>query len=445
MKTTQATTFRSLNSELNKINNQLEDLRIQEATGKKLNRPSDDPAAIRPVLSSRSQIRATDRYISSLSTAIDRLDNQDSYLDQVENLMVSAKEVTINAINGAMSDVDLNSLADQISYIKEEMLSVANAQVGGQYIFAGFLEDTQPFVQNGDIVSYQGDGETKQLESAPGEYIATNLAGSQIFQGLKDTNDDGVLEATGLDLFATLTDLERAIRGQSGSIYNGSTMISSDLVTTGTDGDPIALVDDGTGVPLVDINGDQVSYTTSDGNAINLQPVMGVDGHPLTIEEYNAQFPPGITDYDTNPISDLTQPMYVNSDGTIPEYNNSGEPVLRYESAVGVFTEVSLLNADDTPMQLRPVPELNDLLTTLESGADQVRTDRGRLGNNAARLERSKEHLESVSIDLQQILSRYEDVDIIDVITEITQTETALEAALSVTGRVGQLSILDYL
>ena len=85
------------------------------------------------------------------------------------------------------------------------------------------------------------------------------------------------------------------------------------------------------------------------------------------------------------------------------------------------------------------------MMLTLEDAADQVRSARGRMGNNAHRIETSKEHLEGVKVDLKQILSRYEDVDLIDVITEITQTETAFQAALNVTGKVGKLSILDYM
>ena len=80
-----------------------------------------------------------------METSLDRLDNLDSYLDQIENLLVSAKETTSNAINAGMSDADLETLADKISYVKTSMMSVANAQVGGQYIFSGYQEGHATF------------------------------------------------------------------------------------------------------------------------------------------------------------------------------------------------------------------------------------------------------------------------------------------------------------
>ncbi len=453
MKSTQATTYRTLNAELGRINNKLESLRNQAATGKKLIRPSDDPAAIRPVLSARTQIRATDRFIGSLSTALDRVQNQDSYLDQSENLLVRAKEVTINAINGAMSDADLQTLADQVGYVKTEMLSVANAQVGGQYIFGGFREDTVPFVENGDTVVYQGDSNLKKLETSPGEYVQTNLDGAKLFQGRSDNNNDGLLEQTGIDVFATLTNLERAIRGESGRVYNGNDVLPTPFIgyMDEANGDYTPIVLDGASppTPVLDGGGNEIPLVFQ-GRPVNLQPLTNTAGEQLTIADYNTQFDPDIVDYSGNSLTGaaLNQPVYTHSDGSLAVVDSNGQPVLTDNAGTPIHdsggNDISLI-VSGAPVQLSTVPSLNDMLTTLEDAADQVRSARGRMGNNAHRIETSKEHLEGVKVDLKQILSRYEDVDLIDVITEITQTETAFQAALNVTGKVGKLSILDYM
>lgn len=443
MKSTQSTTYRSLNTELGRINNSLETLRNQAATGKKLLRPSDDPAAIRPVLSARTQIRATDRFISSLSTAADRLANQDSYLDQAENLLVSAKETAINAINGAMSQADLDTLADQIGYLKTQMLSVANAQVGGQYIFAGFQEDTAPFIEDGDTVIYQGDSNIKKLESSPGEYVQTNLEGAKLFMGMSDTDGDGVLEQTGMNVFEVLTSLERAIRGESGMVYNGNVALPSGDIQYSAAVGYTPVVSDGAGGEI---------RLIFKGEPVNIQQAHNTDGSALSLNDYSKQFEPElvINDYTGTPLSGaaLDAPAYFHSDGSLAIFDSAGIPILTEDDGTLVFDSTPApvpLVRSGVPVQLAEVPSMNDLLATLEKTADQTRSARGLMGNNAERIDTSKEHLEGVLVDLAQILSRYEDVDIIDVITEITQTENALEAALNVTGKVSRLSIMDYL
>jgi flagellar hook-associated protein 3 FlgL len=53
-------------------------------------------------------------------------------------------------------------------------------------------------------------------------------------------------------------------------------------------------------------------------------------------------------------------------------------------------------------------------------------------------------HQTDVLIDLDSILSRYQDADAIETFAEITKQETAFQAALSITSKVSKISILDY-
>ncbi len=84
-------------------------------------------------------------------------------------------------------------------------------------------------------------------------------------------------------------------------------------------------------------------------------------------------------------------------------------------------------------------------LENLEKGAEQARRLRGQMGNNAQRIEKVTEQLYDASIEFRQIISRYEDADILDVYSRLVQQETAFEAALNVTARVSKLSILDFM
>jgi len=318
MKATQGTTYRMLGSRLDDVTRRLEDLRNIGATGKKLNKPSDNPASIRPVLSTRKQISNVDRYLETMNASLDRMQATDSYLDHVENIMQRAKEIAINAGDGALNDDDRASLADAVRNLREELADTANGMVDDRYLFAGFNDDTIPFVENPAFdpglydrnnpatwpYTYQGDGNHVMQEISPGEMIQTNLTGAELFTGDADMN--GSVDGDKVDLFAVLALTENAIR-------------------------------------------------TGDNTALQTQ------------------------------------------------------------------------------------------LDQLDQGAEQNRRLRSQMGNRAARVDEAIMHQEQVKIDLKQILSRYEDADAIENFTEITKQETAYQAALSITGKVSKLSILDYI
>ncbi len=318
MKATLGMNYRMLSHNLENISSKLYDLRQQSATGKKLNKPSDNPAAIRPVLHYQVQDKMTERYLNHLAVAKGEMELVDSGLDNVENILVRAKELGIAAMNGSANDEDRQTFANQISSLFDEMLQAANAQPTGQYIFSGYKDKTVPFIQIDDYnaedfdpddkdtwpVSYQGDLHEKSVEIAPGNYIQTSLTGCELFLGDKD--NDGSVDNEAFNLFAVLKNFETAVR----------------------ENDP---------------------------------------------------------------------------------------------------------------------DKMSEGLDELEKSAEQVRRLRGQMGNNAWRIEKASEQLEGAVIEFQEIISQYEDADIVDVYARLVQQETAFEAALNVTARVAKLSILDFM
>jgi flagellar hook-associated protein 3 FlgL len=84
-------------------------------------------------------------------------------------------------------------------------------------------------------------------------------------------------------------------------------------------------------------------------------------------------------------------------------------------------------------------------MDNLDRAADQMSTQRSQMGNLAQRVDSAKLNMEDVRIDMQAMLSRYEDADLVETITNMTMQETAFKAALDITSRVSRLSILDYM
>ncbi len=311
MRATQTTTFRSLQAYLDRTSDRLQDLQLQAATGKKLNRPSDDPTAISPMLSARTQSQAADRYIETIESGLDRIDTMDSFLDRIENNLVRVREISLAAANGTASPADRLTYADEVAQIRADLIDSGNAQVDGKYLFAGFSEKTRPFSLNANYpvpdtnpVNYNGDNGKIEFEISPNELAEVGLTGNALLLG--DADNSGTTDAGAVDIFAVVTAVEEALRAD-------------------------------------------------DPNGITAQ------------------------------------------------------------------------------------------MADLEVGADQVRGYRSLKGNQGRRLEVAREHMEEIKVDMEELRSRYEDADLLETITNLQQQENSFQAALSITGRVSELSILDYI
>ncbi len=241
MRVTNNSTYRLMQTNLERITTKLQNLQNQGSTGLRLNKPSDDPAAIGPMLTASTELSHNNRYLQTMGTSQDKMKTTDGYLNDVETNLQKAKELAINAVNGSLSPKDLNTIADQIDEIKKQLLDSANAQVDGKYIFAGYKENTKPFVENASYdpstydptdtttwpVLYQGDANPTQLEISPGEYEQVNLTGNELFLGVSDANwvDSTTAalnqpESGKVDVFGVLTRTEEAIR--AGNVDNTS-------------------------------------------------------------------------------------------------------------------------------------------------------------------------------------------------------------------------------
>jgi len=312
MRATQTTTYRSLQSFLDRTSDTLQNLQLQAATGKRINRPSDNPTAISPVLSARTQIQASDRYIETIETGLSRIDSMDGYLDSIENTLVRIKEINIAAVNGTLSDDDRQTYADEVQQLRETLLADANASLDGKYLFAGFSEDAPPFAaadpslpaSSSNPVIYNGDNGELEYEIAPNELVRVNLTGNGLMLG--DFDNDGATDAGAVNVFDLVNQLEEALR-------------------------------------------------TNDQTA------------------------------------------------------------------------------------------LTGLIDPLEDAANQVRSQRSLAGNVGSRLETALSHMEDIKVDMEEFRSRYEDADLLETITAMQQQQQSFQAALSVTGKVSELSILDYL
>ena len=135
------------------------------SSGKRINTLSDDPVALVQTLSLRSSLSNMDQLERNISTAKNWLDGGETALDSVKGLITDAKTLAIQMANGTMGDSERKDAAAQVEGMLEQVVSLANTTVNGQYIFAGTKTDTKPFEIQVDAggnptgVSYSGNAD----------------------------------------------------------------------------------------------------------------------------------------------------------------------------------------------------------------------------------------------------------------------------------------------
>jgi len=84
-------------------------------------------------------------------------------------------------------------------------------------------------------------------------------------------------------------------------------------------------------------------------------------------------------------------------------------------------------------------------LSELSAGRDDLATERASVGARQAELIDRSSQVKSLTLDQQKALSDAQDADLVSVISRLTQTQTALQAALTAGAEIARTSLVDLL
>lgn len=171
---------------LQDLNSELQKTQQQISTGKRVINPSDDPVAAARILKLDQETAQIGQFQRNVDLAENRLEQEESTLADVTDLIERVRELTVQAGNGTLSADDRNSIASELRQRLDQLATLGNSRdASGEYIFSGFKGNTPAFGQNisGDWV-YQGDEGQRSLEIDNGVKVAISDTGKEIFTGI---------------------------------------------------------------------------------------------------------------------------------------------------------------------------------------------------------------------------------------------------------------------
>jgi len=204
--------FDKASNQLGSIQGSLAKTQEQLSTGKQINKPSDAPDKASLITRLQSEMSRQASYQGNLDAVNIRLQAQETALTNTSDVMYRFKELAVQAANDTLSNADRNTIAMEMTQLREQILSMANSQdSNGNYLFAGSRVSQAPFGEDakGRVV-YQGDQSRMMVPVGDNRRMSLNIPGSDAFVRL--VRDDGKGNRVGVGFFQALADMVDSVK-----------------------------------------------------------------------------------------------------------------------------------------------------------------------------------------------------------------------------------------
>jgi flagellar hook-associated protein 3 FlgL len=173
----------AITEQLNQQESSIATLEEQVSSGKALNKPSDDPAAVTQVLQLSGQASQLSNWQNNVQTATSWFGMGNNAVNSTLSNMQSARSLLLQALNqGTQDSTTYQAIGQQLQGITANLLSTANTQFEGRPIFAGTSASSQAYDSAG---TYLGNSDTPNVIVGPGpgsgQAAALSVSGPSVF------------------------------------------------------------------------------------------------------------------------------------------------------------------------------------------------------------------------------------------------------------------------
>ncbi len=170
-------------------------LQIQLATGKAVNRASDNPVAASSISVLDDLIERRDQRLRNLSHGDSVLGNVDAALGDASEMLLEAKGIGSSQIGVGSDGETRRNQAQVIDAMINQLIGIANRQFQDLYLFGGDETANAPIVELLGGLQYQGVGDGMTTDLASAGSIPITMSGEDAFgtlsarvQGAVDLN-----------------------------------------------------------------------------------------------------------------------------------------------------------------------------------------------------------------------------------------------------------------
>jgi len=175
--------YSNASTRLSSMSARANELQAQISTGKKLLKPSDDPAAAQQLAELDRKDADADVYATNMTLAGSLLDQADGVLRQMTTQLARVTELATQAATGTQTDVSRKNIGVEIDSIVQSLVGLANTKsVRGQPLF-GTASGGQAVTNNGDgTYSFAtADPKVSEVPIGEGQSVQATETADRIF------------------------------------------------------------------------------------------------------------------------------------------------------------------------------------------------------------------------------------------------------------------------
>lgn len=369
---------------------------------KRVRKPSDDPVAAVLAVRLRNTLSSIEQYTKNVNDALTWLKSTETALTNTNDILQRIRELTVKAANGTLTSDDRQTILDEISQLKQQLLQEANTSYNNRYLFGGYITDEKPF------------------EMVDGKIVSNAKLSAPYYASVITSGGTGISKAEQIGVNSL---------GSSVKVGTYSIVISNYDSAAGT-----------ADIEIIDADGNTVAKSTGISTDSDNQIIAGeVNGTPDSSWDF-------VLNLSSNPIT---------GDGTCEIKLSSGS--IKYNLGLSNDLDVNIIGTDffskifstiesiETDINNDDAAALSERLTDIDGNISDVLKYLSQVGAKTNRLENTKSRLDTNYNDYTELLSNTEDADIAKTIMELKMDENVYMASLAVGAKIIQPTLVDFL
>lgn len=473
-------------------------LEQQYSTGKKIQRPSEDPIIAVRALKLRTNLSEIRQYAEkNIPDAMSWMNVTESALTTVNDIIKQINTYCVQGSSDTLTAKDRNSIVQNLSEMRTQILQEGNSNYAGRYVFTGYKTDTSlVFAEDSKNLNY----EITEIFSGKDIQMGSRVSGAYRMKDFDENPAQNFEEAPKLEStyriqlsYQDLNDVDMTSISYSKVVGNEEpvpqqpftnikTVLASDADAYSPEDGQVHFIPETGELILgkdayeelrtaVDIN---IDYEKNRFKKDELRPehyfnCRVTDSTKPEVEPIEYKKEPQEIQYEVN----FNQKLKINVEGSdafshglgrmIDDIMNSVNDVIDTEKTIAevnkrledtnLTQEVksryeAMLSQLDTELTLRKEvmqAYFSSGITVSNEEQNRVNVQVADLGSRYVRLELTENRVSSQKVDFEDLLSSNEDADAVETIIKFNSAQSIYNASLAAAAKTVKTSLLDFL